>query len=171
MCYERVNNSLNEHQYLSQLFFNFSPAILNLGRNFYSRHHHMWSTFYCGWSCLPVVLNYVMLRIWGPGSLMSQAHTSATLIDLCIIFQSKLNISCIMSCGNTDMNLYLGWSIIIALLYIRVAARWKKNVNYNCCIMETGNKGDIVYLHSEATARNMQPWGAGQCINLNNKTI
>ena len=40
-----------------------------------------------------------MLRIGCPGSLMS-LYWPTNHIDLCIIAQCKLFISCIMSCGN-----------------------------------------------------------------------
>ena len=127
-------------------------------------------------SCLPIALNYVRLRIGCLGSLMSLyigAHTSGySYRCMYIVFQCKLNISCIMFCGNKlILTCIMGWWIIIALLYIRVDARWKKDLNYNRCIMVTMETEEIVCLHSEATARNMKPWRERLCINLNNNNI
>ena len=69
-----------------------------------------------------------------------------------------------MPCGNKLLltYLYLGWSIIVALLYVGVVAIGeKKNFNYNRCIMETVETEEIVSSQSKATVKNMQPWGAG----------
>ena len=59
---------------------------------------------YCDYCCLLIVLNYVRfrLRLLCPGILVSlYGHTfHVTPVDLGIIFQCTLYISCIMSCGN-----------------------------------------------------------------------
>ena len=85
----------------------------------------------------------------------------ATPIYLCIVFQCRLNISCIMSCGNKLILTCISVDRLLLHYYILELLLCGKKVNNNHCIMETVETEEIVCLHSEATARDMQPRGAG----------
>ena len=91
----------------------------------------------------------------------------ATPIYYCTVFQWKLNISCIMSCGNkliltcisVDLLLLhyyilelLLWGNYFWIIIVALWKLWKQRIYY------------IVCLHSETTAWNMQPWGAGSAL-------
>ena len=84
-------------------------------------------------------------------SLYIRVHTCYSY--LYIVFQSKLNISGVMSCGNKPV--YTGISVdrFIALLYITGVARWIF-LYCNYCIMKSVQREEILCLHSEATAGN-----------------
>ena len=57
----------------------------------------------------------------------------ATPIDLCIVFQWKLNISCIMSCGNQLILTYI--SVDLLLLHYYLLELLLGGKNYNRCII------------------------------------
>ena len=87
--------------------------------------------FYCGY------------RIRCPGSLMSLYCPTllATPVDLCIVFQCKLNISCIMSCGNKLIVTCI--SVDRLLLPYNILQALQGGKNYNRCIMETLETDEI----------------------------
>ena len=167
-------HSLNKNQNLSQLFFNIynslciiSRAILDLNRNFDSRHHPMRSICYCAWlefSAYCTSFGCVRDRMsWKPMSFPGPT-LHANLINLCFVFQCKLNISCIMSCGNKLVLTCKPVDWLLLHYYISQLLLGGKKLICNCCITETVKTEEIVCLHSEATARNMQPCGAGSAL-------
>ena len=66
-----------------------------------------------------------------------------------------------MSCGNKRILTCISVNLLLLHYYILELLLGGKKISYNRCIMETLEAEEIVCLHSEATAQNMQPWGAG----------
>ena len=70
------------------------------------------------------------MNLYGPTLL-------ATPIDLCIVFQWKRNISCIMSCENKQILTCILIDILLLYYFIIELLQGGKKLNYNRCNKET----------------------------------